>query len=103
MDMSTARCKSCKALVIWALREEGKMQIVDAAPVEPGVTLDRNGKPIREGNLALEHQGELDEYGNPCPSAVHVGGSLFGPEERYVDHHVTCPNWAEWTPKHRDR
>ena len=89
----SARCKSCRAPVIWAVSERGNTMCVDARPVEPGITLDRNGRPILEGNVALEERGALDRYGGPAPTAVvNAPPSLFGDDKRYVDHHVRCPH-----------
>jgi hypothetical protein len=87
------RCKSCGARVIWAVSEKSNTMIVDASPVVHGKTLDRHGRPIPEGNVTLEDRGALDNFGNWAPTAV-VGtqAPLFSPDQRRVDHHVTCPH-----------
>lgn len=100
----SALCKSCDATVVWAVSERGNTMIIDAEPVEPGVTLDRHGKPIPEGNVALEERGALDKYGNPAPTAVvNAPPSLFGDDKRYVDHHVRCAFADRWTKERRNR
>ena len=91
MKVAVKRCKSCDARVIWAVSEKGNTMILDAKPVVPGETLDRHGRPIPEGNVTLEDRGAMDNFGRWAPTAV-VGAQapLFGPDERRVDHHVTC-------------
>lgn len=77
--------------------------IVDASPVVPGETLDRHGRPIPEGNVALEDRGAVNQFGDWTPTAV-VGAQapLFGPDERRVDHHVTCPHADRWSRRRRE-
>ena len=91
MKVPVKRCKSCQARVIWAVSEKGNAMILDASPVVPDETLDRHGRPIPEGNVTLEDRGAMDGFGHWAPTAV-VGAQapLFGPDQRRVDHHVTC-------------
>ena len=83
--------------MIWAVSEKGNTMIVDASPVVPGKTLDRHGRPIPEGNVTLEDRGALDQFGTWAPTAI-VGAQapLFGPDQRRVDHHVTCKFADRW-------
>lgn len=101
MRVKIDACRSCGARVIFCISaSSGKSQIIDADPVEPGETLDRKGRPIPEGNIALEDRGDRGPGGSGdhvIPTAVFVGSdTLFGPEHRRVDHHATCPDADRW-------
>lgn len=104
MRVKISKCRSCGARCFFAATEAGKTMIVDREVIVPGVTLDRNGKPIPEGNIALEDRGATDNYGNRIPTAiVNAPPSLFGENIRYVDHHVRCPQSDFWTQKAKER
>ena len=97
MRVRKVRCRSCAAWGFFAVSEQGNRMFVHAEPVEPGVTLDRFGRPIPKANVALEDLGAVDGFGNPVPTAI-VGTEprLFGNPPRFVDHHVICPDADNW-------
>lgn len=69
----TEKCKSCPALVIWAVTERGKRMPVDPDPA-PG------------GNVLLTEQyGQLTAVVVPAHRA-------FGRTDLRMSHFVTCPN-----------
>lgn len=73
--MKGETCKSCKALVLWALTKGGKRQPVDAAPASTG-------------NLILEQRSG---------TLVSRVADLFDPPgDRYMPHHATCPDAEQW-------
>lgn len=98
MRVRKVRCRSCAAWVFFAVSEStGETMCIHAEPIEPGVTLDRFGRPIPRANVALEDSGATDGFGRPVPTAI-VGAEprLFGNPPRFVDHHTICPYADDW-------
>ena len=92
------RCRSCAAWGFFAVSETtGASMFIHAEPIEPGVTLDRFGRPIKRANVALEDLGATDGFGNRVPTAI-VGAEprLFGNPPKFVDHHVICKFADDW-------
>lgn len=88
--MKAGACKSCPALVIWALTVNGKAMPVDA-------------KAVANGNIELEAAGDPRE-----PPTAHyldklgqreVDGKRRAPMLRYVSHFATC----EFAEQHRKK
>jgi hypothetical protein len=75
-----ARCRSCQAPVLFvASATTGKLMILDAEPTPDGRLVIEDGK-----------------------ARVLKNADLFGPPpagNRYTDHHVTCPEAAQWRRK----
>ena len=80
MSWMSARCKSCRAHVVWARSINGKLMPVDAMP-----------SPQGQWRLALRP-------GTQTPTALHIPESERAThDELYVAHWATCPN----ADKHR--
>lgn len=71
-----SRCRSCDAEVRWARTSAGKRMPLDAEP-------DPNG------NVELVGEGMMEV------AVVHSQQSM-GAGVRYMPHHATCPDAAEW-------
>lgn len=79
--MDAQRCRSCGAAVVFAVTQAGRRQILDAEPSENGnVLLLRTGRCV-----TLTKQEIIDETANDHPHQLRL------------DHHVTCPQRAEWS------
>jgi hypothetical protein len=67
-----ARCRSCGALIVWALTEEGRRLPLDSYPHAGGnLALDADGVRVRVADLRTD-------------------------EVRYQSHFATCPQAKTW-------
>lgn len=76
-----ANCRSCRAIITWALTENDKKIPVDAAPTA-------------DGNITLTREDGLDDHGKPILRArvfPHVDAAPEG-AVLYKSHFATCPN-----------
>ncbi len=73
--MNGETCRSCKALVVWALTREG-----NRIPVNPN--------PVANGNLRLEQRGAV--------LVAEVADLFSPPGDRYATHFVDCPDAKTW-------
>lgn len=71
-----ARCRSCQALILWAITENGKTMPVDRTP-------DPRGNLILTGNR-VDGKDEVH--------AISSRDELKGDEVRYTSHFATCKN-----------
>jgi hypothetical protein len=69
-------CRSCGASIVWQVTARGKRMPLDAVP-----------RP--DGNVVVDTIG-----GRPVARLVTSGEVIVG--DRYMPHHATCPQSAEW-------
>lgn len=72
-------CRSCGALIIWAVTANGKDQPVDA-------------EASSDGNIALDERGPDRR---PLARVLSVV-ARFGRRDLRKPHHATCPQGAAW-------
>jgi len=79
-------CKSCHALIFWAVTVNGKAIPLDAIPDTAGVMVLRAPEGMPE---------DQESYDEPM-RALHVSSLRVTPEsgDRYTSHFATCPNAA---------
>lgn len=81
--MSASKCRSCGADVLFVpSATTGRVMILDAKPEKRAVVFG----PGRD--LALE----------PSPNAPGANARVV---DTFVDHHVTCPQSADWKGRRR--
>lgn len=82
-----ARCRSCRARVVWVVTTHRKSMPIDADPVPTG-------------NIRMTGRERPNRYGTLKPEVEYIDTSaLFvdlADEPRYVSHFATCPNAEEW-------
>ena len=88
MPVSTSRCRSCGAEIIWAMVEKsGRTMPIDAVPVPDG-NVEAVVKPWR---------GEGERL---VVTDVYAADQLFIPtHETWVAHFATCPHAKAWSRK----
>lgn len=74
--MTTSKCKSCGAAIVWCRTPGGRKMPVDA-------------EPVANGNLCLQGDGV------PVAAVVSLPNEPTT-QPRYLSHFVTCPQHAEW-------
>lgn len=75
--MTRSECRTCRAVIVWAVTVNGKPIPLDAEP-EPG------------GNVRVterESAAPLAEVLGPLERTLEVG-------PLYMPHHATCPSWG---------
>ncbi len=80
-----AECRSCKAPIVWAKTEAGKLMPLDPMPVVTGTVALLQGSERRARVLPAD---ELE-------AARAEGKTLF------VTHWSTCPDSKDWKAKRR--
>lgn len=76
-DYKTETCRSCPAVIVWAVTERGKAMPVDAVP-------------CAAGNVALVAR----EGRAPLAKVLGVA-ARFGRTDLHTSHFVTCPNASQ--------
>ncbi|HSS11799.1 MAG TPA: hypothetical protein VLL25_18065 [Acidimicrobiales bacterium] len=75
-----AKCRSCRARIVWAVTENGKR-----------IPLDE--QTTSEGNL--ERTGQLDD-GTPIVRFLALHEAIPTHPDRYVSHFASCPDSGKW-------
>lgn len=97
-----SRCKGphCGAEVLWVMGPNRRMMILDPLPVPPDAAMP--GNVVMTGERVQTARGYAPLVRVLAANYQPALGEVL-PDERYLDHHVTCPDRASFDNPRRAR